>query len=233
MYILRNDEAQTWELQPTTSCEVEVLTSILCVLKHGQKMKYCGVRSDDQSDPLSLHFNAGGKPVKITKLNEHGGGIIYTKWTGGVTWWLTATDDDRDELWAMRDTCYVGSGGLIFLETHKHELGYSLIFTAKYCKICGAPMIRMSRCEWSTCTTCTEKCEHEWERGHMHGAGIDIGVGSFCGKCGIANPGDDEFDSKSPFEHALAVEQELGTIVFHKDLGMTATQVKEALDQAS
>lgn len=229
MRILRNDDAQTWELQPTTPREAEVLTSVLCVLKRGQRMEFHGSRNGGDGHTIAIRFNAGGEPIEVT---NRGGWIRYTKYTGGVTWWLETTPDNRAELWSIRNTCYIGSGGLIFLKPVKHDREYSLIFTAKYCKLCGAPMLDAGRCEWATCWACVERCDHQWERGAIWGR-VDIGVGFFCGTCGVGKPDDEEANTKTSLDHAVAAEQELGIIVWNKRLGMTASQVKQVLDQAS
>lgn len=231
MHITRNDEAATWTLVSTSDAEKETLAAIASSLPLGGKMNYNGRSTyPDDENAVAIRFNAGGQQRRQTHTNEHGGSIIYTVYDGGVTFDLFgSTTEDKHELACVRNTCYFGSGGLIFVEQTEVDGELALVFTAKHCKHCGAPMLRMARCEGNTCDACVEKCDHEYKRGAIHGGSIDIGVGEFCVKCGAGKPRAEGEKDKTPLQHALDAESELGVLVVDKDTGMSAhTFVEEA-----
>lgn len=229
MHIIRNDEKATWTLVPTTSDEERTRASVASFLSVGDKMQYHGRGTDpDDENAITVRFNAGGKYERVTKGNS-----TNPDYVGGVTFHLIGTTpEDKDELGYVRDTCYVGSGGLILVEQSEVDGTPALVFTAKHCKLCGAPMIKMGRCEWETCDACSDKCEHELETGAIHGGGIDLGLGQFCGKCGIAKPKSDDEPEKSPLAHALAFQRHApdNTLVIHN--GVPVEQLAAEMEAA-
>ena len=119
---------------------------------------------------------------------------------------IGTTEEDKHEVGRIRDACYFGSGGLIFIGETEVDGKKAIITTAKRCKHCGSGMIRYFDCERSTCDACAAKCEHNYVRGAIHGGGTDIGVGEFCDKCGRGKPKAEDEREKSVIEHHLAVE---------------------------
>jgi hypothetical protein len=209
VHITRNDEKATWTLIPTTPDEEKTLASVASLLSVGNKIEYHGRTTDpDDENAVSVHFNAGGKHARRTTYGKNGGSSTRSVYVGGVTLVLIgSTPEDKNEIACIRDTCF---------DQTEVDGKFALLFTAKHCKHCGAPILKMGRCEWSTCDTCVEKCDHEWETGAIHGGGIDLGLGEICGKCGIGKPKADDEPEKSPFAHALAYQEyDPHTLVIH------------------
>ena len=222
MHITRDDEAATWTFIATNNAEGSALADVATNLSIGEKLAYNG---RNESDParLLLHFNAGGRGEWVTR-----GNVTLYEYIGGSEVELVGTsDEDNDEVGSIRDTCFFGSSGLILLKPTEVDGKPALVFTAEHCKLCNAPIIKMGRCEWSTCDACVEKCDHQYDRMPVHGGGIEIGVGKGCQICGFVPP-DASDDAKTPLQHAVDAEVELGIPVYAIGTGMTARELATA-----
>jgi hypothetical protein len=143
-----------------------------------------------------------------------------------------SAEEDKNEVGRIRDTCYFGSGSLIFIGETEVNGKKSIVTTSKRCKHCGVKMIQLVACEWNTCDACAAKCEHHYVKGAVHGGGTDIGVGKFCDICGRGKPRPEGEREKSIIEHHLEVEKELGIPVFH-DVGETPFVSSQEIVKAS
>lgn len=218
MKIIRDKQLATLTFVPVEVDEEQVIASIAAMLKPEDKLSYGGRGRDGDDDKFcTVHLHAGGREEK---RSETSGNVTMhrTVHVDSVELVLRgSTEEDKHEVGCIRDTCYFGSGGLIFIGKTEVDGKKAIITTAKRCKHCGAGMIRYSDCEWSTCDTCAAKCEHNYVRGAIHGGGTDIGAGEFCDKCGRGKPKAEGEREKSIIEHHLAAEKELGVNVLYKD----------------
>lgn len=214
MRIIRNDSEATWTLLPTNLLERLTIYRIVNRLKPNDKIVYGGRNADKKTrETLSLLFFVGSKVIPQTR-----GRVTTNVREGGIKFTLKGTSSkDREEIGAIRDTCYFASGGLIFLSLPKVDGRTSILTTATHCKNCGARIIDMDRAEWRICASCVLKCEHQYKEGPTHGGGLNIGLDSFCLKCGTAKPKQLGERKRSVLEQHLAVEKELGVKIFYTD----------------
>jgi hypothetical protein len=228
--INRNEEDATLAFVPTGTSEVEVVTAILAIVTPGEKLSYAGRNDATETEKFSIELYAGAtkEPSSETSGNVTVVGIAHV---GGVRLDLRGdTDDDDLEVRRLRDTCYFGSGGLIFLGETEVDGRKALLITAAKCKLCEGNMLGLGECEWKTCNACKDKCEHVYIRGLVHGGGAGgVGMGEYCEKCGRCKPLDEGERPKSQIEHHLAVERELGVHVMYKEGPLTTpTEVVQA-----
>jgi len=196
MKIIRDKQLATLTFVPVKPDEEQVIASITAMLKPEDKLSYGGCQQDEAGRNRIVHLHA----------------------VGGIELVLQgSTEEDKQQVGSIRDTCYFGSGGLIFIGETEVDGKKSIITIAKRCKYCNAGMIRYSDCEWNTCDVCAAKCEHNYVLGAIHGGGTDIGAGEFCDKCGRGKPQADGERWKTVIEHHLAVEKRLGIKVLYKD----------------
>ena len=218
MKIIRDDQLATLTLIPVEGNEEQIITSIVAILKPEDKLSYGGRGRDGDDDKFcAIYLHAGGRKEK---QSETIGNVtmIHTVHVDSVKLTLIGTtEEDKHEVNRIRNTCYFGSGGLIFIGETEVDGKKAIITTAERCKHCGAGMIYYLDCEWSTCDACVAKCEHNYVRGAIHGGSTDIGIGQFCNKCGRGKPKAEGEREKSVIEHHLAVEKELGVKVIYKD----------------
>lgn len=186
-------------LIPVEVGEEEFVASVAANFKHGEKIRYGGRRSEENEKFVMVRLH-----VQPDKSDE---GFLVKG----------STEDDKYGVNNIRNICYFRTNGLIFLDAIDVDGKKALRLTASYCKHCNAPMATMRECEWVTCDECAAKCEHEYERGMIHGSGLEMGVGEFCGKCGRGKPPVPGEREKTPIEHQLAVEKELGIKVLYKN----------------
>lgn len=204
MRVIRDEKLATYTLVPIEQEEEQILASIAATIQTGDKLSYGGRGRDGEDDKFcTVHLHIGGVELVL----------------GG------STEDDKYEVNGIRNTCYFGSGGLIFLGVVEVDGKKAIVTTAKYCKQCGGAMINCFACEWGICDACAAKCEHLYERGSIHGPKIDIGMGEFCGLCGRGKPKAEGEREKSQLEHHLAVERELGVKVIYKNTPLTPSQI--------
>ena len=219
MKIIRDKQLATLTFVPVESAEEQIVASIVAMLKPEDKLSYGGRERDGDDDKFCIiHLHAGAREETQSKTE---GNITVTRdvHVGGVKLTLVGTtEEDKHEVGRIRDMCYFGSGGLIFIGETEVDGKKTIVTTGLRCRHCGAGMIRYSDCEWKTCDACAAKCEHNYVRGMIHGGGVgDMGVGEYCDKCGRGKPKAEGEREKSKIEHHLAVEKELGVNVIYKD----------------
>jgi hypothetical protein len=197
--------------------ERATLSDMARVTTSGERIGYGGFqREDDDSGVGIVHLHAGSTREERVRTE---GSVTFHRWehVGGVHLALEGTtDEDKKAIARIRRICFF-SGGLIFLGKYQVHGTSVLTVTGTYCKKCSAPIIDSGRCEWKTCAACVATCTHQYVRGAIHGGGLDIGVGEFCGICGIGKPEDENAPQRSLLEHHLAVERELGVNLFYRD----------------
>lgn len=218
MNIIRDKQLATLTFIPVEADEEQVIASITAMLSPEDKLSYGGRGRDGDDDKFCVvYLHAGGRKEK--RVETHGDVTVHsTEHVDGIKLTLVGTtEEDKHEVGRIRDTCYLGSGGLIFLGETEVNGKKAVVMTAKRCKHCGTGMIGYVDCEWSTCDTCAAKCGHNYVHGAIRGGGTDIGVGEFCDKCGRGKPKAEGEREKSVIEHHLAVEKELGVTVLYKD----------------
>lgn len=198
MRIVRDDQLATWTLCPSDSEEEESVRRALALLSPGARLTYAG-RARDPRDPevCVVKLHVGGRREKEIPTEECIT-IAEEVSVGGMPFNLQGeTPQDQEEIWHIRNTCYFGAGGLIFLGTIEVSRRPCLICTAMYCQRCGAAMIDSLACEWSTCSACAAVCDHAYVQGRLHSNGVDIGMGEFCQICGRSKP--KEPHERTPF----------------------------------
>lgn len=231
MRIIRDEKSKTITLLPMEIEEAETLKLIAEKGKPGEQLRYGGCSSDDPEYKFCivyLYFGSERKDVVKEetanfKLVHRGANV------GGIQFALRGTtEQDKYEINGIRNTCYFGSGGLIYLGKVEVDGKVGIVCTAKYCSKCGATMLGRLECEWNICDDCAKKCRHAYERGAIFGPGVDIGMGEFCGKCGRARKrgGTVKKDrAKSTTEQHVAVQKELGIPIIYKNTFLTPDQL--------
>ena len=195
-----------------TDEEGEVLKAINSTIKFGRVLPYEG---------------RGGVNHPNVPLDQHMW-LRFSYDVGGKKFELLATTEESEKIVRqMRDALYYGGGGLIFVGYYIRNGKHFAQFAIGACRVCHKPVISRVECEWRYCDTCAEKCEHRYERGAVHGDGVDLGVGEFCGNCGRAKPKVEGEQEKPLYDHHIAAEQELGVRVFYQNLpGITPQMIK-------
>lgn len=218
MKVIRDKQLATLTLVPVEADEEQVIASIAAMLKPEDKLSYGGRgRDGDDNKFCIVHLHAGGREEE-KRETQGNATTIRTVHVDSVELVLRgSTEEDKHEVGRIRDTCYFGSGGLIFIGETEVGGKKAIITTAERCKLCGAGMIRYLDCEWSICDACAAKCEHNYVRGAIHGGGTDFGVGEFCDKCGRGKPKAEGEREKSVIEHHLAAEKEPGVNILYKN----------------
>lgn len=186
MRIMRDTAAGTVTFLPSTSTEREALERVSTTVPVGGRINYRGYEERVRED-LELQFQIGDRAHASIDLFVRG-----------------SAEDDRRAVGALRDALFCGSGELISLGVAEVDGATGHVFTCMRCKHCDHPMITRVACEWGTCDACAVKCDHAYEHGIIHGGGIDVGVGSFCKRCGRSKP--EEPDLPLAVHHALAVD---------------------------
>jgi len=229
MRIIRDNKAGTFTFVPTEPIEISAFDQLVNAVKKGDEFAYGGRENDGNSNEyLKIHLHFGSVEVDDEKVD---GNITIRKKVhkGGTHLLLQGSSaEDKKIVNRIRDICYFGSGGLIFLETALLDNATAFVFTAKFCKHCQAPMIDRCSCEWSTCGVCAAKCEHVYVRGLVHGGSAgDGGVGEFCGNCGRCKPSTGNEPKMTAAERHLQVEQELGIEWRYKDTPLRPADIVE------
>lgn len=226
MRIIRDGQAATWTFLPVTASEEQAIATVLAMLKPEDKLAYEGRCTDKEDDRFcTIRLSAG---VHREERQQVDGflTIIHDVCVDGAGLFVCgSTEEDKKEVGFVRDTCYWGSSGLIFLGTTQVDDKLAIVTTAKRCKHCNAGMIWYYECESNTCNACAAKCEHTYVHGVVHGGGVDIGMGEFCSKCKRGKPRAEGERKKTPIEGHLAVERELGVHVIYPEGLMTPKHV--------
>ncbi len=219
MQIVMNAEEAVLTLVPVSMEETDTIATIAARMKPEDKLEYAGRRKDlDDEDFCTVILHAGGTSELVEEEVNQDLTFIQRQFTNSTKLELIGTTKaDKFAISKIRNACYFATGGLIFLGETSHNGKQAINVTAARCKHCSANLIDFGRCEWKTCAKCAEQCAHEYERGMIHGPGLDMGVGEFCTKCGMSKPREAGEREKSIIEQHLAVEKELGIPVFYKN----------------
>ncbi len=229
MHIVRNDDEATYTLYPATAYEKRVLRKALQFLSPGDRINYEGRRRDKSNDDYCITvFHAGG--TREWRVKAYGNTTHkYQVFVGGQRVIIRGTDEaDKQQVGSIRDMCFMGTSGLLFLRETKLNGQWGIVCTGKLCSKCNAQMIKVGRTEWGICDACAAICQHNWVKGAIYGGDLDIGVGEFCNICGVAKP----HEKKSLLEHHLDTERELGIMVMYKNTPLSPQQLSEAFQEA-
>lgn len=218
MKIIRDKQQATLTFVPVDASEGQIIASIATMLKAEDKLSYGGRGRDSDNERFcTVHLHAGGHEEERVETDRNVT-VHRTVHVDGIKLVLQGTtEEDKREVGRIRDMCYFGSGGLIYIGETEIDGKKAIITTGLRCKHCGSGMIRHADCEWKTCDACAAKCEHTYVQGTIHGGNLDIGFGEFCDKCGRGKPKINGSREKSVVEHHLAVEKELGITVIYTD----------------
>lgn len=168
MKILIDDEAGRLTLCPSNMDETEQLRFIPKPSLTSRVILYYQGREDGSDGRVDrLNFSVKGRSFPL----------------------LPTGPEDRDNLCALRDTVFFGSGRLVLRQiTEDQETGLAAHFTASQCKICGRDITKRGQVEFRTCGTCSKLCTHSWTQGYIHGGDAgSLAIGQFCTKCGVGN----------------------------------------------
>lgn len=231
MRLIRDEKAATFTLVPVEQSELDLFARLLPQLKKGDTFTYCGREKDGKF--CKVHFRFGSTPrEKVTTS----GSITFreTIEEGGIHLVIAgSTEDDKGEVYSLRNACYFGSCKPIFIDTVSVDGVKAMVITLKFCKHCQAPMISTGSVEWSTCPACAEKCEHTYEEGLVHGGDAGTGaVGEFCTKCGRGKPRPQGERVKTDAENKVEIEQKLGITWNYTNTPLTAAQIVAATKAA-
>lgn len=209
MRIIRDNQKATLMFVPVEVAEEQILTHIAAILKPEDKLSYSGRERDSDDERFcTVRLHAGGRK-EVRSENSGNLTMCRTVHVDSVELILKGTtEEDKNEVSSIRNMCYFGSSGLIFIGEVEMDGKKAIVTTGLRCKHCGAGMIQYSDCEWKTCDACAAKCEHNYVHGAIHGGGTDIGVGEFCNKCGRCKPKLEGEQEKSVIEHHLDAEHE-------------------------
>jgi hypothetical protein len=226
MQIIRNEEMAYFTFAPTDEEEVAVLQSVIALAKPKDRIKYGGRSGGDDGVPFMIFLHVDSQTEEVKEVE---GNVTLTSYrrVGGVKLVLRGTTEADDaEVRRIRDAIYFGAGGAIFLGSCEVDGKTAIMVTLSHCKLCNAPMIDLSSCEWKTCKACAAKCGHQYERGAVHGGSAgDIGMGEFCNLCGRGKPEPESMRTKGWVERGLEVERELGMMILDKSTGARPKQV--------
>lgn len=233
MRIIRQPVDGKLLLVPRTKKEAVTVSAIKAVLLPGQTIEYDSKKVNNKGEVSQLYLYAGARREERT-FNFQGITVHRNVFVGGVKLVLKgALKSDKEELGAIRDMCFFGSSGLVFLGTTKIGGVESLITTGAFCKKCQHPMITMRECEHMICDADVARCDHKYERSPIHGAGIDIRMGEACIECGQVKPLTEEQKNMSALDQALEVERELGVTIIFDNLGISAKELSDRLAEHS
>jgi hypothetical protein len=223
MKVIRDNKRKVFILVPVENEEQKTFAKLVSAMNKGDVFEYGGREDDGRHCKIFLHFGAK------TKNRVKRDGCVTVRdsvLTGGVRVVVQGTnDDDKSEVGGLRDVCYFGGCSPIFMGPVKVQEEAGIAITLKLCKHCQAPMIGLVECEWSVCDACAKKCQHEYEKGIVHGGPAGTGaIGQFCGKCGRGKPNSVD-TKKSDAEHKVAIEEELGISWIYTDTILTPRQI--------
>ena len=206
MNVIRNEAAGTLTIVPTTARVEKVIKTLIPRMNIGDRIRYGGravVQSSTKKWVLYLH--AGGRIVTRSR-----GRHSSERYVDSTCLALRGASPEVDqEIRLVRDVCYYGSG-LTYLGSSVVNGRMSLVTTGRHCKLCQAPVIDFPSVEWKICSSCAANCLHEYEDGVIHGGGLDIGVGVFCGICGRMKPKEEGEQEPTFVEHLTAVTRDYG-----------------------
>jgi len=167
MKIVQDEQLGVFLFVGDTPDEKKILSGLSALLKPGDKINYCGRKDEYRGSKFCLlKFSAGEQEFDL----------------------IGSALKDKNLIKRLRDFCFFShTGGLVFLHAVQADGQEALAFTAGFCKHCGAALVDFREVEWCVCDACADKCQHQYERGPMHGGGgkgNDFHMGDFCRKCG-------------------------------------------------
>lgn len=203
MRITIDDARTVCTLVPSGSDDDAPWADVVGALAPETELDYHGCRRDDDHRLRAIIVTVGQRELVLSP---------------------TGVDDQR-ALGIIRDTCYHGSGGLIFLGAIDVDGVHGFRFTGSRCKHCDAPMLDFGRCEWKMCCACAATCTHTYMRGVVHGGKNQFGMGEFCTTCGRGKPEPEGTPEKTMAAAHLEVVRELGIAVRYKNLPFTPEEI--------
>ena len=166
MRILADREGGRITLQPATEEEGQTLRSLVENLgSSGTKLEYRGRSTDGENRLKQLRFE-----------QPEGQDFVL----------VLSVEEDRNAIGLIRDTCFLGSSGMFYVESGEVDGVFSVQFNMGKCKICEKDLITMDEVVWEHCHSCKQKCSHVWRDGFVH-VGRTVGTGQYCGECGLGN----------------------------------------------
>ncbi len=201
MRIVADEEKGTWTFIPVTNKEFSMLAKVAGKLDLCQKLKYRNMVSRKDGSIAHLEFEIGPADDEKSKPDA-----LILRGIG---------TEDKNQLASIRNTCFFGPGGLIYLGVASIEGVEGVVFTGEFCKVCGRDMIGLAQCETLTCHDCASKCEHQYKRGAFHGGEVDIGVADVCTKCGRVRPRAEGESELTLAQHHQNVRNELGVKIHY------------------
>ncbi|MBI5044449.1 MAG: hypothetical protein HZC02_00835 [Candidatus Levybacteria bacterium] len=187
MLVTRNEAQATFTLIPQSADEDRKVERVLRSVAPKSRLTYGGRDSD-----------ASGRSTRVTFS-----GFDIT----------VPPAENEPFIDQIRNIAYFGAGLHLLGETTTDNGRIALLVTGGFCKVCGGNIIEWGRSEWATCSACVQKCQHQYEKGAVHGGNVDIGVGLFCGICGVAKPRDPDEAVMMQADRHQAVSDELGILV--------------------
>lgn len=213
MKILKNGNG-TLTFVPVSAEETQVITAILSTIAPGAKLAYGGRETESDDATFStIYLHAGAQEVEDVEID--GNLTVHrTDHVGGVTLALSgSTKDDKYAVNSIRNACFFGSAGLIFLGESTVDDKRSLLVTMMLCSLCEGNMITHLECQSGVCNACAEKCAHTYERTLFHSEDIDIGVVNACTKCFRTEPQAEGENPPTLEEHHRAAQEEFGAML--------------------
>ncbi len=173
--------------------ETEVLRKLIKACQRGNKLDYGG-RKTNPDNSMSLDFYFGAKEKEVVRRLSECCIIIDTVHVGGIHLRLKGIENqDQNNVRALRDSCYFGSGELTFLRGTEIDGSKAIIVVAGYCKVCGGKITDSGSCEYRVCKKCADKCNHQYVHGYIHGGEISLGRGVYCELCGRVKDNENVF----------------------------------------
>lgn len=228
MKVTRLEINRLYVLAATKPLELELFEQIKSQIGQTRSFNYSGRRSDPLDERFSdVILNFGGTRQNvvicgITRINHPAGGIDLVV--------RGDEESDRYEVNGLRNACFFGHVDLDIVEISEVDGQLAIAFVLAYCQHCQAAMLDMVECEWRTCHACAAKCEHSYKLGPVHGGGSELGLGSFCTRCGRAEPKGNLGNTMSQAEQHSVLEELIGVQVVYKDTPLSPEQVV-ALEQ--
>lgn len=172
MNIERNAEAGTMLFLASRDSEDDMLAKVGFYCMPGCYLRYDGCQRGDDASISALSLYACGLlrrcAVQVTVRGD--------------------TARDCEELVHIRDICYWGTGGVIFLRSAVINGRAGIVITGGHCRVCHAEVIGHKESVWSVCASCAAKCSHHYDRGVVYSSRRRVEMRRLCLKCGRISP---------------------------------------------
>ena len=188
MRIREKPDASEFLLIPANEEEQELMARIAAELAAGQAVNYDGRCADpDDSEYTCVKLYIGGRREEVVTQVAEGFKWTSHEYVGGVLLLLKGEEEqDKGLVWNIRNMYFFGTAALLYLGETAMDGQAAYRFTGCRCKLCGAVTV-YRHCEHKICKACAEKCSHEWTKGHVHGSGVDVALGTYCKICGVVD----------------------------------------------